>query len=67
MLTVFSPKHRLHHGSELKDGGIRPSFEEPRRADTVLARVQAVGLGQVMAEREHDRSCQVDAHIGLLC
>ncbi|QXI31276.1 histone deacetylase family protein [Pseudomonas vanderleydeniana] len=62
MLTVFSPKHRLHHGSELKDGAVKPSFENPQRADTVLARVQNTALGEVIAEQEYDRACYVAAH-----
>lgn len=62
MLTVFSTKHRLHHGSELKDGTLSPSFENPQRADTVLARVQSTRLGEVIGEREFDRSCYVAAH-----
>lgn len=62
MLTVFSPKHRLHHGSELKDGAIKPSFEAPERADIILQRVQASGLGEVIAEAEFDRSAYVAAH-----
>ncbi|HUE93351.1 histone deacetylase family protein [Pseudomonas sp.] len=62
MLTVFSSKHRLHHGSELKDGAITPSFENPQRADTVLARVQSTRLGEIIAEQEFDRSCYVAAH-----
>jgi acetoin utilization deacetylase AcuC-like enzyme len=62
MLTVFSPRHRLHHGVELKDGAVKPSFEEPQRAETVLARVRSVGLGPVIEERSHDRACYVAAH-----
>lgn len=62
MLTIFSPRHRLHHGSELKDGVIKPSFENPQRADTVLARVQSSRLGDVIAEAQYDRSCYVAAH-----
>lgn len=62
MLTVFSPRHRLHHGSELKDGAVTPSFEAPQRADLVLARVQETKLGEVIDEREFDRSCYVAAH-----
>ena len=31
MLTVFSESHRLHHGTELKDGVLKPSFEQPSR------------------------------------
>lgn len=62
MLTIFSPQHRLHHGSELKDGAVTPSFEAPQRADLVLARVKATKLGEVIGEREFDRSCYVAAH-----
>lgn len=62
MQTVFSPHHRLHHGSELKDGGIKPSFESPDRADHILARVRSSGLGEVVAERSFEPSCYVAAH-----
>lgn len=62
MLTIFSSNHRLHHGSELKDGSLKPSFENPQRADTVLARVKSVGLGDVIAEQRYDRSNYVRAH-----
>ncbi|ENX59806.1 hypothetical protein F884_02997 [Acinetobacter sp. CIP 102143] len=62
MLTVFSSKHHLHHGIELKDGLIGPSFEKPQRADTVLDRVKMVQLGEIIGEREFDRSCYVQAH-----
>lgn len=62
MLTVFSAKHRLHHGTELKDGAVTPSFENPQRADTVLARVHSARLGEVVGEREFDRACYVAAH-----
>ncbi|WP_206997216.1 hypothetical protein [Trinickia mobilis] len=47
MLPVFSASHRLHHGIELKDGRIAPSFEAPSRADTVLERVRVMQLGDV--------------------
>lgn len=62
MLTVFSLKHRLHHGSELKDGAVTPSFENPERAETVLARVRSTRLGEVIGEKEFDRACYVAAH-----
>ncbi len=62
MLTVFSPRHRLHHGTELKDGVLSPSFEKPSRADTVFERVKAVGLGDIVDAREYDRACYVAAH-----
>ena len=62
VLTVFSSKHQLHHGIELKDGLIGPSFETPQRADTVLERVKNVNLGEIISERNFDRSCYVKAH-----
>ncbi|QEI06349.1 histone deacetylase family protein [Pigmentiphaga aceris] len=62
MITVFSTAHRLHHGSELKDGAIKPSFEAPQRAEIVLDRVQQTGLGQVLPAQEFDRTCYVAAH-----
>ncbi|MFO1327657.1 MAG: histone deacetylase family protein [Rubrivivax sp.] len=52
MLTVYSDRHRLHHGqAELIDGHFVPCFEKPERADWVLARVREVGLGEVLAPR----------------
>jgi len=54
MLTVYSTAHRLQHATELKDGALIPSFEMPMRAETVLARVEKVGLGPVMAPLEFD-------------
>lgn len=50
MKTIYSDRHRLHHGkTELTDGQLLPCFEMPSRADIVLARVQALGLGAVLA------------------
>lgn len=49
MHTFYSDRHRLHHGqAELIDGHFVPCFEKPERADLVLARVRAVGLGEVL-------------------
>ncbi|NWC94925.1 MULTISPECIES: histone deacetylase family protein [unclassified Pseudomonas] len=62
MLTVFSDAHRLHHGTELKDGVLKPSFEQPSRADTVRDRVKQVGLGDIIVPRTFDRACYVNAH-----
>lgn len=54
MRTVYSDRHRLHHGqAELIDGHFVPCFEKPERADLVLARVRAVGLGEVVAPAAH--------------
>ncbi|EGY8943225.1 histone deacetylase family protein [Salmonella enterica subsp. diarizonae serovar 60:r:z] len=62
MLTVYSSKHKLHHGIELKDGVLSPSFENPQRAETVLARVHATALGDVISGRTYERTCYVAAH-----
>ncbi len=49
MVTVYSDRHRLHHGTaELIDGKMMPCFEMPRRADIVLARVREAGLGDII-------------------
>ena len=53
MLTIYSDKHRLHHGTELKDGVLKPSVEMPDRADTVLAQVRTVGLGDIVGPRAY--------------
>ncbi len=62
MLTIYSDTHRLHHGTELKDGVLKPSVEMPRRADTVLARIRAVGLGDVVGPGEFPASAYSPVH-----
>ncbi|MBR8292808.1 histone deacetylase family protein [Burkholderia cenocepacia] len=62
MLTVYSSDHHLHRGVELKDGAITESFENPLRAETVLAQVRAAGLGDVIAPRGFDRTSYAGAH-----
>lgn len=50
MRTVYSERHRRHHGNaELIDGELKPCFEMPRRAEMILDRVRTVGLGEVIA------------------
>jgi acetoin utilization deacetylase AcuC-like enzyme len=54
METVYSEDHRLQAGAaELIDGRLQPCVERPERAEIVLARVREVGLGEVVAPREH--------------
>lgn len=49
MRTVYSDRHHRHHGhAELHDGEMVPCFEMPRRAEMILDRVRAVGLGEVI-------------------
>jgi acetoin utilization deacetylase AcuC-like enzyme len=49
MRTIYSDRHRRHHGNaELIDGTLKPCFEMPRRAEMILQRVREVGLGDVV-------------------
>ncbi len=45
MITVYSDRHRLHHGRrELNDGALVPVFERPERADALPLAWPAGGL-----------------------
>lgn len=49
MLTIYSDDHRYQNAQfELIDGKLMPPFENPRRAEMVLARVRAAALGAVL-------------------
>ena len=53
MKTVYSDRHRLHHGtSELIDGRFVPCFENPERAELVVARILDQGVGPVIGPRQ---------------
>jgi acetoin utilization deacetylase AcuC-like enzyme len=57
MKTVYSEKHRLHHGhGELHAGELVPCFEKPERADMILAEVKKRHLGEVLSPHEFDES-----------
>jgi acetoin utilization deacetylase AcuC-like enzyme len=62
MLTLYSDRHHLHHGTELKDGVLKPCFEMPQRADTILARVRASGLGEIAGPDNFDTSAYSPVH-----
>ncbi|HMK86377.1 MAG TPA: histone deacetylase family protein [Steroidobacteraceae bacterium] len=50
MITVFSQDHELRNArTELYGGQLVPPHECPKRAEIVLERVRAVGLGEVAA------------------
>lgn len=54
MLTIYSEDHKLQDGkAELIDGQLLPPFEMPRRAEMVLERVRAVGLGDILEPDDH--------------
>ena len=56
MKTVYSDRHQAQNGrGELNDGQVQPCFENPRRAEIVLAAIQAAGLGPIVEPRSHDR------------
>lgn len=49
MLTIYSDDHRYQNAQfELIDGKLMPPFENPRRAEMVLAQVQQANLGEVL-------------------
>lgn len=49
MLTVYSDDHRYQHAQfELIDGKLVPPFENPSRAEMVLARVKQANLGELL-------------------
>ncbi|HIA57790.1 MAG TPA: histone deacetylase family protein [Deltaproteobacteria bacterium] len=53
MITIYSEKHRLRDAkTELFGGLLVPPFENPSRADIVLARVNSEKLGAVIAPKE---------------
>lgn len=66
MLSVYTDQHRLRNAAtELYGGQLVPPFESPERAEHVLARLRAVGLGPIVEpadfglaplERVHDRA-----------
>lgn len=53
MLTVYSEDHRLQDAqAELNEGQLMPPFENPRRAEQILAQVQQANLGLVLPPRD---------------
>lgn len=62
MLTFYSDSHRLHHGTELKDGVLKPCVEMPGRADTILARVRHMALGDVREPEDYPPSAYSPVH-----
>jgi acetoin utilization deacetylase AcuC-like enzyme len=63
MKTVYSPRHYGHTGQvELNSGEIVPAFEMPSRAEHVLARVTAVGLGEIIGPDEHSLETAAKVH-----
>lgn len=50
MKTIYSDKHRLQHGqAELFGNKLVPCHERPARADAILARIEEVKLGPIIA------------------
>ena len=63
MLTVYSEAHKGHAPRyELTFGEVQPCFEKPARAEMVLDRVKAVGLGEVIAPEDFGRAPLARVH-----
>ena len=63
MKTIYSDAHREHRIEvELYGNELVPCFEQPVRADSVLAQVIAVGLGPVIAPMDHGRRPITSVH-----
>jgi acetoin utilization deacetylase AcuC-like enzyme len=63
MITVYSDKHRLQNGrGELNDGKIMPCFENPNRADVILARVKSTNLGKIINPYEFSNDAILRVH-----
>lgn len=53
MRTVYSENHKLHHSQlEFMGGEFVPVFEKPERVNQILARMQEVQLGEVVAPHD---------------
>ena len=62
MLTVYSEDHALHNAkTELSGGVMVPPFECPERAEHIIARVNEVGLGNIISPDKFgiDTICRV--------
>lgn len=63
MLTIYSQDHRLQDGkAELVDGRLMPCFEMPRRAEMIRARVEEVGLGEILSPRDFGKEPIMRVH-----
>jgi acetoin utilization deacetylase AcuC-like enzyme len=57
MKTIYSDKHFGHaHQGEFAHGMLVEAFEMPERAEIIKARVEAVGLGDIIAPKSFDLS-----------
>jgi acetoin utilization deacetylase AcuC-like enzyme len=63
VITVYSEDHRHQSGrAELIFGELVPCYEKPLRAETVLSRVRAVGLGDVVPPNRFGREPLLRVH-----
>lgn len=63
MKTVYSDKHKLRNSAtELYGGELVPPFECPERAEIIRARVEAVGLGEIIPPTEHGLDPALKVH-----
>lgn len=53
MKTVYTERHRLRNAKTELDGGVlRPPFEHAGRVEMIRARIEATGLGEIVAPRD---------------
>ncbi|MGQ9370576.1 histone deacetylase family protein [Azospirillum sp. A39] len=63
MIVVHSEEHRAQAGrAELNDGQLVPCYEKPARAEIVLERLRAVGLGPVVEPDAHGEAPLARVH-----
>jgi len=63
MKTVYSEAHRGHAGYfEMTGGSLAPGFEKPSRAEIVRARVEEVGLGEIVAPAAYGLGAAAAVH-----
>lgn len=63
MRTVYSDKHRLHHGqAELFGNQLVPCHERPVRADAIHDRIRDVKLGPIVEPKDFGRDPIVAVH-----
>lgn len=63
MLTIYSDDHRLQNAQfELIDGKLLPPFENPLRADLVLAQIQQQQFGEILPAQSFGLSAILRVH-----
>jgi acetoin utilization deacetylase AcuC-like enzyme len=62
MRIIYSHHHHYHRGTELKNGKIQASVEQPNRAEIILKHIQSLQLGEITAPRDYPISTYYGVH-----